>query len=232
VPVASWEPDALPPPAPDFIAAVAPLYRGDPLLGPALAEGLKAQGLADTVLGDGGPAGARGFGPKAFRPLAEAAGKLLAAAEGPRIAALEMGGWDTHVNQGAATGRLARNLEGLADGLDALAEALGPAWRETMVVAVTEFGRTVAVNGNGGTDHGTASVLLVMGGAAKGGRVVGDWPGLDRLADDRDLRVATDARRVMKGILRDHLGLDPRRLDDRVFPDTAALKPVDGLVRV
>jgi uncharacterized protein (DUF1501 family) len=101
-----------------------------------------------------------------------------------------------------------------------------------MVVAVTEFGRTVAVNGNNGTDHGTASVLTVMGGAVKGGRIAGDWPGLDRLEESRDLRVATDSRRVMKGILRDHLRLDAAALDRKVFPDTAGLGPMDGLVRV
>src|SRR5262249_30680981 len=122
-------------------------------------------------------------------------------------------------------------LEGLAAGLDALAKAMGPAWDETVLVAVTEFGRTVAVNGNNGTDHGTASVLLVMGGRAKGGRVAGDWPGLAQLEDNRDLRVATDSRRVMKAILRDHLGLELARLDRTVFPDTATLPPFDGLVR-
>jgi uncharacterized protein (DUF1501 family) len=108
---------------------------------------------------------------------------------------------------------------------------MGPAWKETVLVAVTEFGRTVAVNGNNGTDHGTASALFVMGGRVKGGRVAGDWPGLDRLEEDRDLRVAVDSRTVMKGILRDHLGIDAAALDSRVFPDTAGLKPFDGLIR-
>jgi uncharacterized protein (DUF1501 family) len=183
------------------------------------------------VLGDD-MQGGHGFGPKNFAPLAEAAGKLLAAPDGPRIAVLEMGGWDTHVNQGAAQGRLAQNLAGYADGLDAFAKSMGDAWRQTVVVAVTEFGRTVAVNGNDGTDHGTASVLLVMGGAVKGGRIAGDWPGLARLQDDRDLRVATDSRSVMKGILRDHLGADGAALDRKVFPDTQALRPFAGLVRV
>jgi uncharacterized protein (DUF1501 family) len=98
-------------------------------------------------------------------------------------------------------------------------------------VAVTEFGRTVAVNGNSGTDHGTASAMLVMGGAVKGGRVVGDWPGLAQLEENRDLRVATDGRRVMKGLLRDHLGLDTASLDKKIFPDTAGLRPMDGLLR-
>jgi uncharacterized protein (DUF1501 family) len=141
-----------------------------------------------------------------------------------------MGGWDTHVQQGAETGRLARNLQGLAEGLDALAKALSAAWRQTVVVAVTEFGRTVAVNGGNGTDHGTASLALLMGGALRGGRVAGDWPGLDRLQDDRDLRVATDGRAVLKGVLRDHLGLDAASLDRRVFPDATA-RAMDGLIR-
>lgn len=229
--VASWEPPGgLRDASPDFIAALEPLYRQDRLLGPALAEGLKAQHFSESVLGDD-MQGGRGFGPKNFAPLAEAAGKLLAAPDGPRIAVLEMGGWDTHVNQGAAQGRLAQNLAGYADGLDAFAKSMGEAWRQTVVVAVTEFGRTVAVNGNDGTDHGTASVLLVMGGAVKGGRIAGDWPGLARLQDDRDLRVATDSRSVMKGVLRDHLGADGAMLDRKVFPDTGGLRPFAGLVR-
>ena len=230
--VASWEPAGLHAASPDFLAAVEQLYRNDPLFARALADGIKAQTFSQTVLGaDMEQKGGYAFGPNGFKPLAEAAGKMLAAQDGPRIAALDMGGWDTHVNQGAETGRLAKNLEGFADGLDAMAKAMGSAWQKTVVVAVTEFGRTVAVNGNNGTDHGTASLLFVMGGAVKGGRVYGDWPGLDRLQDDRDLRVTTDSRQVMKGILRDHLGLDGASVDRTVFPDTAALHPVDGLVR-
>jgi uncharacterized protein (DUF1501 family) len=230
VPVAAWEPAGLHEATPEFIAAVAALYQRDPLLGPALADGLKAQSFSQAVLGDEMPRKPGGYGPNGFAPLAEAAGRLLAA-DGPRIAALDMGGWDTHVNQGAETGRLAQNLGGLAAGLDALAKALGPVWRDTVVLAVTEFGRTVAANGNNGTDHGTASALLIMGGAVKGGRVAGDWPGLDRLEDNRDLRVATDTRAVIKGILRDHLGLDAAGLERKVFPDAPGLRPMDGLIR-
>jgi uncharacterized protein (DUF1501 family) len=232
VPVASWEPAGFHEAAPGFIEAVAQLYAGDTLLGPALQDGLKGQSFSKDVLGgDMSGTGAAGFGPKAFKPLCEAAGKLLAAEDGPRIAALDMGGWDTHVGQGAESGRLAVNFQGFAEGLDALAQSLGPAWRETVVVSVTEFGRTVRVNGTNGTDHGTASLMFVMGGAVKGGRIAGDWPGLRQLQDDRDLRVATDSRAVMKAILRDHLGLDGQYLAARVFPDTAPIKPVDGLLR-
>jgi uncharacterized protein (DUF1501 family) len=178
------------------------------------------------------PKGKGGFGPKSFEPLAAAAGKLVAAPDGPRIAVLEMGGWDTHVNQGAENGRLAQNFEGYAAGLDALAQSLGPAWKHTVVVAVTEFGRTVAVNGTNGTDHGTASAMFVMGGAVKGGRLYGDWPGLDKLEDDRDLRVATDSRSIAKGVLRDHFGIDAASLAAKVFPDAPGLKPAEGLLRV
>jgi uncharacterized protein (DUF1501 family) len=135
------------------------------------------------------------------------------------------------VAQGAETGRLAGNFQGFAEGLDALAQSLGSAWRDTVVVTVTEFGRTVHVNGTNGTDHGTASLMFVMGGAVKGGRIAGDWPGLGQLQDNRDLRVATDSRGVMKAILRDHLGLDGQYLGSRVFPDTGPIRPLDGLLR-
>ena len=230
--VASWEPQGVGTIDNDLMAALGRIYAHDPLLGPAFAEGVKAQTFSSAVLGDDTMVkGGKGFGPKAFAALAEATGKLIAAPRGPRIAALDMGGWDTHVNQGAETGRLAQNLEGFAAGLDALAKAMGPAWRETVVVAVTEFGRTVAVNGNNGTDHGTASVLFVMGGAVKGGRVAGDWPGLAQLQDNRDLRMTTDVRAVMKAVLRDHFGLTRGALDTKVLPGTAGIKPFDGLLR-
>lgn len=229
VPVASWEPAGFREAAPGFIETVAQFYAGDSLLGPAFKEGIKAQSFSDEVLGGDMKAGG-GFGPQSFKPLCAAAGKLLAAPDGPRVAVLEMGGWDTHVAQGAEKGRLAANFTGFAEGLDALASALGEVWRETAVVTVTEFGRTVRVNGTGGTDHGTASLMLVMGGAIKGGRIAGDWPGLRQLEDDRDLRVAVDGRAVMKGLLRDHLGLDAQSLASRVFPESAEIRPMQGLV--
>jgi uncharacterized protein (DUF1501 family) len=231
VPVASWEPAHFQPADSDFLVTLSAIYARDPLFGPALKLGLKTQSFSDTVLGDEQPKGPGGFGPKAFQPLAEAAGRLLAASDGPRIAALDMSGWDTHVNQGTDNGRLWENLAGLAAGLDAMAQALGAAWSKTAVIAVTEFGRTVAINGTNGTDHGTASVMFVLGGAVKGGRLYGDWPGLDRLEEDRDLRVATDSRGVIKGVLRDHLGIDAASLASKVFPDLPDVKPADGIIR-
>ena len=233
-PVGSWAPQGFQEATPGFIEAVAALYEQDPLFGPTLQEGLKAQHFSDGVLnaGDSDMKGEGGFGPKAFKPLCEATGKLLAAEGGPRVAALDMGGWDTHVGQGAEAGRLANNFEGFAAGLDAMVQAMGEdAWRKTVLVTVTEFGRTVHVNGTNGTDHGTASLMFVMGGAVKGGRVAGDWPGLAQLQDDRDLRVATDGRAVMKGILRDHLGIAAPSLATKVFPDSAGISPMNDLVR-
>jgi uncharacterized protein (DUF1501 family) len=231
VPVASWEPAGGKVADADFVAALAPLYAQDPLFGPALQLGLKTQNFSDTVLGDSAPRGPAGFGPKAFAPLAGAAGKLLAAADGPRLAALEMYGWDTHVAQGTVQGRLYENLAGLAAGFDAFAQNLGAAaWKNTVVIATTEFGRTVAVNGTNGSDHGTGTVMFVLGGAVKGGRIYGDWPGLAQLEENRDLRVATDSRSIAKGILRDHLGIDGAGLT-KVFPDATAVRPAEGLLR-
>jgi uncharacterized protein (DUF1501 family) len=239
VAVASWEPPNLKAADPTLLAALTQMYAGDRLLGPALADGIKAQNLDDEVLGTGrmGPDGkprfaqAGGYGPGAFRPMAEAAGDLLAASDGPRVAVIDMGGWDTHVGQGTVSGRLAQNLQGLGEGLAQLKTSLGSAWARTAVLVLTEFGRTVAPNGTNGTDHGTASVALLLGGAVKGGRIAGDWPGLDQLDENRDLRMATDLRAVAKGVLRDHLGVSPAHLDTAVFPDSAAVRPMGGMVR-
>lgn len=234
VPVASWEPADLKPAAAPLLAAMTKLYAGDPLFAPALADGITAQNLSDEVLGtdpDGKPAKRLGLGPDAFKVVAQAAGGLLAAANGPRIAVMDLGGWDTHAGQGTVKGRLANTLDGFAAGLAQLRQSLGAAWSRSVVVCVTEFGRTVAPNGTNGTDHGAASVTLVLGGAVQGGRIAGDWPGLDRLEEDRDLRMATDFRAVLKGVLRDHLGVASARLDSAVFPESGAVKPMAGLVR-
>jgi len=124
----------------------------------------------------------------------------------------------------------------LLGGLDgALAEfesELGPRWRDTVVVVATEFGRTARINGTEGTDHGTGTIALLAGGAVKGGRVMSDWPTLKpaSLYEGRDLRPTTDLRAVIKGVLADHLGLSERALAETVFPDSAAAKPMKGLI--
>jgi uncharacterized protein (DUF1501 family) len=160
--------------------------------------------------------------------------RLLAAADGPRIAAVSYEGWDTHFKEGADKGRLARVLAALDGAIAALRGTLGPAaWADTAVVAITEFGRTARENGSAGTDHGTATVAFLFGGAIKGGRVVTDWPGLGpaQLYQNRDLAPTADLRAVLKGVLRDHLGLSERLLATEVFPDSAGVRPMDGLIR-
>jgi uncharacterized protein (DUF1501 family) len=165
----------------------------------------------------------------AFPALAGAAGRMLAAPNGPRVAALEVGGWDTHAAQ---KNRLHGALEQLDKGLVALKDGLGAAWGHTVVLVVTEFGRTARINGTDGTDHGTATVAFVAGGTVAGGHVRGDWPGLSagRLLADRDLAPTTDVRAVAKGLLAGHLGLSGSALA-AVFPNSAGVSPMGGLLR-
>ena len=218
------------------------LYRHtDPTLAQVLEERLglaaiaKAGGIADRKPNDNAP-GIQGGGIEQVRAyFAEAAGtaaKFLAAADGPRVGALAFDGWDTHVNEGAVNGRLANLLGALDGAIAAIKTNMGDAWSETVVTLVTEFGRTARINGNEGTDHGTATVALLAGGALKGGRVVADWPGLKEadLYEKRDLKPTTDLRAVLKGVLRDHLRADERALATDVFPGSDAVRPLEGLV--
>ncbi len=135
------------------------------------------------------------------------------------MAFMALGGWDTHANQGAATGQLANRLAPLGQGLAVLASGLGPAWDDTVVVVMSEFGRTVRENGNGGTDHGHGNVMWLLGGRVAGGRVHGRWPGLEPAAlyEGRDLAVTTDFREVLAVVLQQHLRLPDRALQP-VFP--------------
>jgi len=167
-----------------------------------------------------------------FAEAAGAAAKFLASPEGPRIGALALDGWDTHVNEGAVSGRLASLLGALDGAIAAIKTNMGEAWGETVVALVTEFGRTAHVNGNEGTDHGTATVALLAGGVLKGGRVIADWPGLKdaNLYEGRDLKPTTDLRTVLKGVLRDHLRVDDRALAAEVFPGSEAVTPMAGLL--
>ena len=140
--------------------------------------------------------------------------KFLANPDGPRVGALALDGWDTHINEGVVNGRLAQLLGALDGALGAVETNMGAAWSETVVTLVTEFGRTARINGTAGTDHGTATVALLVGGALKGGRVVADWPGIKEadLYEKRDLKATTDLRAVLKGLLRDHLRVDEHAL--------------------
>ncbi|HEY6434342.1 MAG TPA: DUF1501 domain-containing protein [Acetobacteraceae bacterium] len=225
--VGNWAPHGVITPSPDLYTQIAVLNQADQITGPAIAEGLRERGFAGAVLADGSeqPAGNR----YAFPTLLRAAGEMLRATDGPRIAAAEIGGWDTHVAQ---VPRLTRVLKDLDAGLAALKDGLGPAWQQTAVLVMTEFGRTARINGTKGTDHGTATVAFVLGGAVAGGRIAADWPGLGagKLLEDRDLQPTQDLRAVAKGLLAQHLGLGAEALAT-VFPDSATVQPMAGLIR-
>ena len=111
-------------------------------------------------------------------------------------------------------------------------QTLGTRWERTAVIVVTEFGRTVRVNGSRGSDHGTGGAAFLLGGAVQGGRMLGDWPGLasSALYEDRDLYPANDVRALFKGVLRDHLGVARSDLDTFVFPESKGVAPIEGLV--
>lgn len=227
-PVSAYAPHAFAKPTPDLYAQVAALAADDKVLGPAIRAGLQEREFAQGHLGDGtDPAAPRDR--NAFPILARAGGQLLAAPDGPRVAALELGGWDTHAGQ---ANRLAAALHTLDAGMDALRDGLGTAWRQTAVLVLTEFGRTARANGTGGTDHGTAGCAFLAGGAVAGGRVLADWPGLGagQLYEDRDLAPTLDVRAVAKGLLAGHLGLSGPALL-AAFPGSGAAEPVRGLVR-
>jgi uncharacterized protein (DUF1501 family) len=235
-PVLSWSPQQVLPASADTVHRLLDLYRqSDQKLASVLEDDAKLKAIEQS--GDMMPdPHARAPGPGQVRAyFAEVAGtaaKFLARPDGPRVGALALDGWDTHYNEGIANGRLSQLLGALDDALAAVKTNMGPAWRETVVALVTEFGRTARINGTEGTDHGTATVALLVGGALKGGRVVADWPGLKPadLYEARDLKATTDLRAVLKGLLRDHLRADERVLAETVFPGSAGVKPLAGLV--
>ena len=240
-PVLSWTPPRLPPASDDTMMRLLDLYRHtDPALARVLEErmglaaiaragGMDQAGKPQPQVPDGGQAAqVRAY----FAESAGAAATFLARPDGPRIGALAFDGWDTHADEGALDGRLAALLGALDGAIAAIETNMGPAWRDTVVVVVTEFGRTARINGTDGTDHGTGTVALLAGGALKGGRVIADWPGLKEasLQDKRDLKATTDLRAVLKGLLGEHLRVDERALLAKVFPDSGSAKSMTGLL--
>lgn len=249
-PVLSKSPIGAPDVDEDLLARLADLYSKDDWFSARLSEAVQSEHLADELraAGDESPPAMTAPNPAATNPAAPGAGKKgadrltqaarLAAAAlksdgGPEIAVLEATGWDTHANQGGAQGVLAQRLGGLDAALRVLANDLQPLWADTAVLVVTEFGRTAAMNGTRGTDHGTGGCAFLVGGAVRGGRVIADWPGLSpaALLDGRDLKPTLDLRAVFKGVLDEHLRIDARTLATRVFPDSAGVRPLGGLIR-
>lgn len=206
---------------PETGAAFDQLYTGNDSLSKAYQSGRRArqQLLADLQqemieANNGAPL------PTGFSRDAQQLAQILVKDADVKLAFLGLGGWDTHVNQGNSTGTMARNLRSLGDGLAALVKGLGALYSDTAIIVMSEFGRTVNENGNGGTDHGHGNVLWVLGGDIKGGKVYGEWPGLSEssLFEGRDLAVTTDFREVIANILHRHLQLDAGIIS-QVFPN-------------
>jgi uncharacterized protein (DUF1501 family) len=240
-PVMSWMPQKkLLPASADTRARLLDLYQHtDPKLAVALEARIRLAAFAgagglDNPMSEDASLPPPGIA-RVRANVAEVAGtaaRILARADGPRVGAASLVGWDTHINEGAASGQLA-NLLGVLDGaLAALETNMGDAWRETVVAVITEFGRTARINGTDGTDHGQGTVAFLVGGALQGGRMIADWPGLKpaQLYEGRDLKPTTDLRAVLKGLLRDHLRVEESVLANTVFPDSGEVVPTAGLV--
>ena len=218
--VGSYAPSALPDASDDLLARVSSLYAADPALHATWAQAMQIRAMAGDAAGGSRNAAATGM----------LAARLLSGADGARIAVIESGGWDTHANQ---RGRLGFQLRGLDAMIAALKSGLGPAWAQTLVIVATEFGRTAAPNGTGGTDHGTGSMAMLLGGAVAGGRVVADWPGLGAAAlhEGRDLRPTISLDSLIASAVAQHYRLDPPRAARVLFPDIAAARVLDDLIR-
>ncbi len=201
-----------------LVEQLRPLYAADAALSTAYEEAVNAP--------DAGVARTGG----AFRlpDAMAAAAKLMTGEAGLRVGFVEDTGWDTHRGQALA---LERKFAELDAGLEAAHRGFGADWARTAVVVVTEFGRTVAVNGTAGTDHGTGGLALLAGGGVRGGRMLGDWPGLQpsQLNDGRDLLATTDLRALFKGVLGQHLAVPESALETRVFPGSRNVRALDGL---
>jgi uncharacterized protein (DUF1501 family) len=238
-PVLSWAPMRLPPVSDDTTMRLLDLYKHtDPTLARVLEDRInlatlvpggtrdRQAGDRDPVIQVGGANQVRAY----FSEAAAAAAQYLAHPDGPRVGALALDGWDTHNDEGALNGRLSQLLGALDGALAQIETKMGDVWNETVVTVVTEFGRTARINGTEGTDHGTATVALLVGGALKGGRVITDWPGVkaSSLFENRDLKATTDLRAVLKGLLRDHLRVPESALATNIFPGSEDVKPIGG----
>ena len=250
---ASWSPGrglGASPRLPDLLAD---LYANDPQLSQALASGLRTESMVDAAMQEAAAALAMDGAAMNDRMSAQTAARaapvtaqgvdgarkigstlagLLTQPDGPSIAAISLDGFDTHANQGASDGQLANRLIYLDAVIDGLQRGLGPAWSETVVIVATEFGRTARINGTRGTDHGTASTALLLGGRLAKGGIIGDWPGLTETAlyQNRDLAPTLDMRSLFKGVLAEQYGIAKNDLDTLVFPDSAAAPALTGLV--
>jgi len=217
--VTSYAPSKLPGAADDLLSRVELLYQYVPQLQSFWASALEARGMAGENASD-----------KASITIGKLAATFMKKADGPRLAMIETNGWDTHNQQ---TRRVTQLLSGLDAMLASLRDNLGPVWAQTTVLVATEFGRTAAANGTGGTDHGTASLAMLAGGAVKGGRMIADWPGLAQRAlyENRDLKPTNGLDALIAGAAAESFALDPTRVAATLFPDGLKAKAMSGLIR-
>ena len=221
--VTTYAPSTLPEANEDLLMRVKQLYAPDRQLHALWTSALEARGMAGERMGGGNRQDGAALG--------RIAAGFLARADGPRIAMIETSGWDTHSGQDA---RLATQLRGLDGLIGGLCEGMGATWAETVVIVATEFGRTVAANGTGGTDHGTAAAAIVVGGAVQGGRIVADWPGLapGNLYEGRDLRPTLALDTVIASTCAEAFKLDPERTAKVLFPGVDWRHKMPRLLRI
>lgn len=226
-PVSSWSPNVLPGAEDTTLDRIAELWAEDPLLGPHLEQALGQQ-LITAGMTDGMNRVRKSR--RSIVPMMQGAAELLSRTGGPTLMALDNAGWDTHIRM---AGNLGNKLGDLNRGIETLVKGLRPIWQDTVVLVVTEFGRTVALNGNAGTDHGVGGAAFMFGGAVRGGRIIADWPGLARrsLVEGRDLKVTLDIRQIFATTLADHIRMDRPHIQRTIFPGLADSRGLDGLLR-
>ncbi len=219
--VTSYATSNLPQASDDLLMRVSQLYAEDAELNSLWQAALQANNMSEDIGSKQDPTS-----------IGKLAASFLTQSNGPRIAMIETGGWDTHSAQAS---RLNRQLQALDTLIAALRDGLGEGenglWQKTTVVVATEFGRTAATNGTAGTDHGTGSAAMILGGDTQGGRVIADWPGLNKLYQDRDLNPTTNLNTLFASILAESFHLDAQQVARALFPDTANGKILQGLIR-
>ena len=229
--VETWSPPLPTGVNPILLQRLQPLYAADTRLAAPFARAVAQQ--SDPVIPASGAMARTGRGADGRQAgllvMMGAAGRFMGKTNGPRVAFVEDDGWDTHANEALI---VARKIAELDAGLKAFRQSIGPAWKRTIVIVATEFGRTAHINGTGGTDHGTGGSMFLAGGALQGGRVAGHWPGIGsgELYQDRDVHATTDFRSVFKGVLAAHLGVSEPLLESRVFPGSSTAKPMENVV--
>ena len=221
--VATWSPVELGALDDGYLGRLHLLYRADRSHYDRFEAGLQMREVASD---EGMTPAMRGGRQGRITPVMRAAARFVRQPDGPNVATVVVGGWDTHANQGMSGGSLDRLLAQLAEGIMVFREEAGSAWADTTLVVMTEFGRTARPNGTGGTDHGTAGAGLVIGpGLARSG-VIADWPGLadGDLYEGRDLKPTLDTRAILKGVIAASFDLTAAQAN-RVFPGSDAVRP-------